>query len=97
MEISRGLLDRKISNSGSESVKSCRTGNPQHRPLEINGVHPNSVIQRTDFLQGGQRKGSRLGSQTVCLQQWVGPSEDKLREKYPRCLGGKKTFLLVQR
>lgn len=51
MEISRGLLDRKISNSGSESVKSCRTGNPQHRPLEINGVHPNSVIQRTDFYR----------------------------------------------
>lgn len=51
MKISRGLLDRRISNAGGESVKSCRTGNPQHRPLEINGVHPNSVIQRTDFYR----------------------------------------------
>ena len=46
-----GNIQRTISNSGGKSVKSCRTGNLQHRPLEKNGVHPNSVIQRPDFYR----------------------------------------------
>ena len=41
-----GNIQRTILNSGGKCVKSCRTGNLQHRPLEINGVHPKSVIQR---------------------------------------------------
>lgn len=73
MEISRGLLDRKISNSGSESVKSCRTGNPQHRPLEINGVHPNSVIQRTDFYRVDE-KGFQTGKPN-CMSSAMGWSQ----------------------
>ena len=80
-----GNIQRTISNSGGKSVKSCRTGNLQHRPLEKNGVHPNSVIQRPDFyrvdresvpdwearLDWGHELSSESNSKTRCE---VGPS-----------------------
>lgn len=51
----------------------CRTGNPQHRPLEINGVHPNSVIQRTDFYRVDE-KGFQTGKPN-CMSSAMGWSQ----------------------
>lgn len=67
VEISRGLLDRRISNSGGGSVKSYRIGNHQHIPLEVNGVIPTLCDKE------GRLSEETLESQTVCLQQTVVP------------------------